>query len=61
MLNKVLSIASTRGAFAALTEDGNIIPWGFADDGGVFNNNAEEQLKATKVKCLNFCIFLFLL
>ena len=59
-LNEVSSIASTNGAFVAITVDGNAIPWGDAGYGGVFNNDdAIKQLEAdkTKVKFTMFCIF----
>ena len=59
-LNEVSSIASTNGAFVAITEKGNIVPWGNKDHGGAFNNDyAIKQLKddKTKVKFTIFCIF----
>ena len=59
-LNEVSSIVSTNGAFVAITEKGNIVPWGSESSGGVFNNDyAIKQLKAdkTKVKFTIFCLF----
>ena len=52
-LNEVSSIASTYGAFVAITEKGNIVPWGSESSGGVFNNDyARQQLNngVTQVK-----------
>jgi alpha-tubulin suppressor-like RCC1 family protein len=61
LLNEVISIASTHYAFAAITKDGKVIPWGKDDDGGLFNHYAEEQLQiaGTTVKFITFCIVFF--
>ena len=58
-LNEVSSIASTNYAFVAITDKGNIVPWGDAGCGGVFNNDHARQKLNDGVTKVNLRHFFF--